>query len=370
MILHRCSHESSTLYTLFDSEERVVVHPTAYLRFLLRTRRSKDSQRQIAYVVKKHCEWLEQPQTALGLSVDEALAVVNSDDISDWINDQRDTGISERTVHNREALIREMYKWFTTEKAGVRADIPWEGGLYSIAPHRSLPRFVTSEQVIKLLKGMHNESQRVAAHFIYDTGARESELVNLTNKDLPNERDWPEEVNYYLMRIPGSKSRTGDFKYRYTIISRPMLARVRRYHASLGYKFNKEWRMSDVEKPTFLNVHGAKLTRDSVYSGIKDAWARQTGDPTIMSPHRLRHGTAYSVLQSELGKRLHDKLLVIKNMLGHEHITTTEIYTSIPVAALEALCANQEAKIKYAEADEIYQATYLPAHKHVEKRGH
>lgn len=306
----------------------------------------------------------------VGLTVDEALADVDSDDIIDWVNDQRDAGISERTIYNREVLVREMYKWFTTEKAGVRNDVPWDGCLYSRAPHSNVPRFVTAQQVIMLLKGMHNESQRVAAHFIYDTGVRESELINLTNRYLPNESYWPEEVNYYLMRIPGSKSRAGKFKYRYTIISRAMLARIRRYHASRGYNLAKEWKVADPEKPTFLNVHGERLTRDSVYSSIKDAWKRQQGEPAAMSPHKLRHGTAYSVLQSELGKELHDKLLILKSMFGHESITTTEIYTAIPASALQALCRDQQVKIKYAEAEEIYEATYLPGHKHVEKRGH
>jgi integrase/recombinase XerD len=323
-------------------------------------------------VLKKHCEWLEnaQAEEETGLTVDGALAVVDSDDILDWIDDQYDAELSEQTIHNREVLVRGMYAWLTTERAGVRTNIPWEGGYVSRGGRNRVPRFVTTEQVVKLLNGMHNESQRVAAHFIYDTGVRVSELIRLTNKYLPDERDWPEEVNYYPMLIPGSKARGGKIKYRYTIISRPMLARVRRYHATLGYKLAKNWGMYADEKPTFLNVHGEKLTRDSVYKGIRDAWERQQMTATGVSPHRLRHGAAYSVLRSELGKKLLDKMLILKSMLGHASISTTEIYAAVPVAALESLCRGQQAKIKHAEADEIYKATYLPGHKHVERRGH
>jgi site-specific recombinase XerD len=149
-----------------------------------------------------------------------------------------------------------------------------------------------------------------------------------------------------------------------------MLARVRRYHASLGYKLNKRWRMYDEEKPVFLSVNGMRLTPDSVFKFIDEAWKRQGGSPATVSPHRLRHGTAYSVLRSELGKTLLDKLLTVKSMFGHERITTTEMYADIPVAVLESLCGDRQAKIKHVEAEEIYQATYLPEHKHVEKRGH
>lgn len=369
IVLHKCTHESKTLYTLFDPDERLLVHPTAYLRSL-RKHRPPTSQRQTAYAVKQFCGWLAQPRTALGVTVDEALVLVESGDILDWIESQHEAGVSKTTISNRETLVRGMYQWFTTKEAGVRDDVPWEGGCYTKSQRSKLPRFVTAEQVIKLLNGMHNESQRVAAHFTYDTGVRVSELIRLTNRYLPDESHWPEEVNYYPMLIPGSKARNGKFKFRYTIISRPMLARVRRYHAGLRYKSAKRWAMDDREKPVFLNVRGTELTEDSIYKCIKEAWIRQGGDPTQVSPHRLRHGTAYSVLRSELGKRFHDKLLVLKGLLGHASISTTEIYSAIPIAALESLYGDGQSKLRYAEADEIYQATYLPEYKNVEKRGH
>lgn len=374
MILHKCEYESSLLYTLLDSNERVAVYPTAFFRALRKGRWKRrwpqTSQRTIAYAVKNHCDWLEQESpVSVGLTVDEALEEVESNDIHDWIEYQRDSGVTESTIANREALVCEMYKWLTAKGVGVRSGIPWEDGLYTRAPKKRAPRFLTTEQVIRLLRGMHNESQRVATHLMYDTGVRASELIRLTNQYLPNESDWPEEVNYYPMLIPGSKSRTEKFKFRYTVISRPMLARVRRYQASIEYKLNKNWRMYDRDKPVFLNIHGEKLTYESVYNCIADAWERQQGQSGEVSPHKLRHGTAYSVLRSELGKKVHDKMLLLKTTFGHAHIDTTEIYTAIPVAALEAMSGAQEVRIKYLEADEIYQATYLPGHKHVEKRG-
>jgi integrase/recombinase XerC len=369
MFLHRDQDESFIRYTFFDADERVVILPTHYLRDL-RLKRQAESQRQIAYVLKGFCQWLEE--SLENTDVDEMLKVVMSDDILDWINEQRAGGISEGTIRNREVLVRELFKWLTTEKGGhSREEIPWSGRAITKNQHNRLPRFVTMEQVIALLNCLHNESQRVAAHFIFDTGLRVSELVRLTNSFLPDEKDWPTEANYYPLEVQGSKPYDGaKYKYRYTIVSRPMLARVRRYHSTRAYMLADDWGIYDPDKPVFLNVHGKKLTIDSVQKGIEAAWLRQGQHAKKVSPHRLRHGTAYSVLKSELGKELLENLVVLKSMLGHERIRTTETYTSIPLAALRSVAGEGQIQFKYEEAQQIYEATYLPEHMHKERRGH
>lgn len=372
LILHKYEHQSSILYTLFDAQERVVTHPTYYLRSLRRRNISQASQFHIANVIKLHCQWLEAAAAFQGLAIDESLMLIESDDVLDWVNDQRVEGLSPRTIHNREVLVRQMYKWFLTDEAGrPRTDIPWNGSSFTREPHHNMPKFVTPEQVIKLLNALHNESQRAAAHFIYDLGIRVSELVRLTNQFLPDESNWPEEVNYYPMLIPGSKARDGNrYKYRYTVISRPMLARVRRYQSTPDYMLARGWSMFDPDKPIFLNVHGEPLSTDSVYSGIKAAWIRQGGIGKAVTPHTLRHGTAFSVLRSEFGRQLSDRFLVLKSLLGHEHIETTEIYASIPITVLQSLSEDGQVRLRHEEAQRIYEATYLPSYKHVERRGH
>jgi site-specific recombinase XerD len=206
---------------------------------------------------------------------------------------------------------------------------------------------------------------------MFDTGVRVSELVRLTNRLLPDEGDWPSEVNYYPFVVPGSKPYDGrKYKHRFTIISRPVLARIRKYHSTHAYILTKDWGIYNPDKPIFLSVHGKELTIDSVQKSIATAWVRQGRNKNEISPHRLRHGAAYSVLQSELGKELLDSLLVVKSMLGHERINTTEIYTSIPLTALRSLAGKQQIRLKHEEAQRIYDATYLPTRMHKERRGH
>lgn len=371
MILHKTDYQNTLYFTLFDSEERVALYPTRYLNSLDSRRRSLPSKRQIANIVKIHCHWLENATYFSGLRMDEILAVVCSDNIKDWINFQRLAGISEITIHNREVLIRQMYQYFTTQEAGkLRLDIPWQNGYYTKAQQRKIPRFLTPEQLIKLLLGFYHESQRAAAHFAYDTGLRVSELVRLKVSQLPDPRDYPHWFNYYPLIVEGSKASDGNqYKIRETIISRAVLARVQRYHQTIQYQSAKGWAMNDLEKPVFLNIHGEKLTSNSFYCGIKFAWKRQGGDPSDVSPHRLRHGTGYSVLRGEFGNDLQDRLLILKGMYGHNHIKTTEIYCSIPLVVLESLNNNLKNKPRFEEADEIYRLTYLPAYKNTSKRG-
>lgn len=370
MFLHKHIEKTSFRYALFDTEERIAVHPTRYLNALARNERPPESQRQIAYVLKYFCGWLEE--NFEGVRVDEMLRLVTDVDIIDWVNDQRAAGVSESTIHNREVLTREMFRWLTTAGGGrLIKDLPWGERTFSKSPHSRLPRFVTEEQVITLLRGIHNESQRAAVHFMFDTGVRVSELVRLTNRYLPEERDWPDGANYYILEVPGSKSYDrSKYKFRYTILSRPVLARVRRYQSTHEYMLTKDWGIYNPDKPVFLNVFGEELSIDSVQKCIEAAWARQGRLKNEMSPHRLRHGMAYSVLRGEFGKELLDSLLVVKSSLGHARMKTTEMYTSIPVTALRSLADKQQIRLKHEEAQRIYDATYLPARAHKERRGH
>ncbi|HEY0048345.1 MAG TPA: hypothetical protein VGB68_03595 [Pyrinomonadaceae bacterium] len=123
-MLNNSLYQTYSEYSLFDSQERVVHRPTRYLERLRRSKRPVESQRQIANVIKLHGEWLEKSPFFQGLRIDEALSLVAGDDILEWINDQREAVISESTIHNREVLLREMYKWLTTEEASVRRQTP------------------------------------------------------------------------------------------------------------------------------------------------------------------------------------------------------------------------------------------------------
>jgi hypothetical protein len=125
MLLHKCINNDEVLYTLFDNHERVVVHPTRYLRELRVSKRSEKSQAQIGHILKLHCEWLENSPDFKDVLVDEALLKTTGNDIRAWIGDQRAAGLSETTIRNRETIVKQMYIWFTDTDVAIRTDQPW-----------------------------------------------------------------------------------------------------------------------------------------------------------------------------------------------------------------------------------------------------
>jgi integrase/recombinase XerD len=79
----------------------------------------------------------------------------------------------------------------------------------------------------------------------------------------------------------------------------------------------------------FLNRYGRQLTRAMIFTIIKQL-AHAAGIQKTISPHTLRHSFATHLLQNGADLR------IIQDLLGHEDITTTEIYTHIEISDLRA----------------------------------
>lgn len=367
MELCRVKHSGDLLYAFFDAEQRLVEHPTNYMHYLERIDRNINSRRQIAYVIKNFLSHIERSPYFSGMKIDAALPYIAEDHILLWIKEER-ASVEERTIHNREALVREMFNYLMTKEAGYLVkENPWiTDKLITKAPHAKLPRYVTADQLITLLNGFHNESQRAAVHFMYDTGVRVSELCRITNAALPDPQIWSADFLYLPMRVPGSKARDGsDIKERDSIITKAMLTRIRKYQNTDVYVRAKEWSLCDPRKPIFLSVKGERLTEDGIRKAIYSAAKRQGLNPRDVSPHRLRHGTGLSVLCSEHGKELIDNLIILKGMLGHADISTTQLYSHTPIAVIQ-----KKNIVRYQEASRILETTYLRDRFHTEKRGH
>jgi site-specific recombinase XerD len=319
-------------------------------------------------------KWLLEGEYFPKHSLDIVLKITTRRDLELWIKERRAQGIEASTLRNREVAVKTFFDWLTTEEGGrVRTleNTPYKTGkLISPPPEGRRPRFLTPEDVIRLLNGFHNESERCLAHTLYDTGMRISEAKRLLKCDLPDTRSFPDGLKYYPLYVRGSKGRGGQTKERIAIISAPVLARIKRYHNSPGYRFSPYVSNATHEKPAFLSVNGYELSRRNVGKQIDYAAARAGLDPTFYSPHIFRHGAAFSILISELGKDYFDRLFLVQQVFGHKQITTTEIYTVIPPAILAKLNRDNVIKDKYQEAKRIMGATYLSPERHIERRGH
>jgi integrase/recombinase XerD len=375
LLLHAGGDEKRVTYTFFYAG--LIIHlATRWLHFISREPRySPQTVRQYAHNLKAFLKWVVGIPCYLNLTPDIIIKAISRRDIQRWVSDQKAEGLAPATIRNREATVKEFFVWLTSSAGGsVRTteDTPYKlDKLISPPPQRGKPRYVTAESVIATLNGLLNESERTLIHALYDIGLRVSEAIRLRRRDLPDEKLFPEGTKYFPIYIPGSKGWGGQIKQRVGLISSPVLARIRRYHNSLEYRFSPDFKDGDPdEKAVFLSVNGRPLAGRSIGKQLKRAAARVGLAPEIISPHRLRHGAAFAILKSELGKDYLDKLLLLQQLFGHNRITTTEIYTVIPPALLSKLNSEQAVTEKDEEAKRIMNATYLPPDKHTEKRGH
>ena len=185
-----------------------------------------------------------------------------------------------------------------------------------------LPDVLSLEEIDKMVAQIDmskSESHRNRAiiEMLYGRGLRVSELVNLRLSDIYLKEGY--------MRITGKGS-----KQRLVPIS-PVAAEWFGYwlldRNALAVK-------SEAMDIAFVNRYGRQLTRAMIFTIIKNL-ARAAGIQNTISPHTLRHSFATHLLQNGADLR------IIQQLLGHESISTTEIYTHVDIRDL------REAVLKY-----------------------
>nr|WP_228519821.1 tyrosine-type recombinase/integrase [Methylophilus sp. QUAN] len=315
--------------------------------------------------LKDFCSFLESHRVFGQVTVDQAIVGLNLTIIDDFYKHLINKGLAASTVRGYESLIKSFTNWLASESSGKvhKKSLYCNSGFRTSNPSKGIPRYLLPNEVIQLSKGMRWEIQRLITHFIFDTGVRVSEVLRVTQDDIPNMENYPETDDYFPLRIKGSKGRNGAYKMRDTIISRPLLVRLNRYFNSKSYMFANYVPNPKQARPAFFNVYGEELTIKAIQKFMDDA-AHRAGLGKKVSPHRLRHGTAISILKAKESGSFLDNLLYLQKMLGHASIKTTEIYTQIPVALLQKLreASNNPLMIKrIEESEKIFKETYIRA---------
>lgn len=183
---------------------------------------------------------------------------------------------------------------------------------------RKLPDTLSKEDVEILLEGVdrstpEGERNRSMLETLYSCGLRVSELVNLKISDI-----FPKEA---YIRIIGKGN-----KERLVPIGRTALKHIEIYKQSVRHLIEVTKGEEDI---LFLNRRGSRLTRVMVFTIIKNL-AQKCGVKKTISPHTFRHSFATHLVEGGADLR------AVQEMLGHESITTTEIYTHIDRTFLTA----------------------------------
>nr|WP_122119978.1 site-specific tyrosine recombinase XerD [Alistipes megaguti] len=172
---------------------------------------------------------------------------------------------------------------------------------------RQLPDVLSTDEIDRIIatvdtstvKGLRDQAM---LEVLYSCGLRVSELTSLRIQDLFFGEGY--------IRVIGK----GD-KQRIVPISAVARERIHRY-------LNKRPGARSNEDILFLNNRGGKLTRVMVFTILKEA-AQRAGIHKHISPHTFRHSFATHLLEGGASIRQ------VQEMLGHESILTTEIYTHL-----------------------------------------
>ncbi len=242
------------------------------------------------------------------LSIDKNAEQISYNDLKLFIAALYDLGLSARTQARIISGIKQFYGYlllenYITVDPSELLDQPKIG--------RKLPEVLTIEEIDRLIDALDmskNESHRNKAiiETLYSCGLRVSELVNLRFSDLFFEEGF--------IRVIGKGN-----KERLVPVSASVEKEISIYNDHI--RRHQNIKKGD-ENVVFLNRRGGKLTRVMIFTIIKDLAERISLQKTI-SPHTFRHSFATHLLEGGANLR------AIQEMLGHESITTTEIYTHL-----------------------------------------
>lgn len=289
--------------------------------------------------------------------------------------------LSTKTVRNRDSSLMAFFNKYLCRgiddaPAPRQASNPYATGLLSRSPNRALVQSCTLADLKQLLLATESERERCVLQFIYDTGVRRSELPRVTLAAIEDAMKFQSTLfisagveattnaDYCPLYIEGSKGLADQIKPRMTLVSRATLLRVRKYHASPLYRMHKSQFGKAEETPAFLNTEGTPYTPNSVTKLLDRVSKRALAKMRIakkISPHKLRHGNAYSLLRSpDIGKDHLDRLVAVQKTLGHSKLSTSEIYTQIPYDLYQKLLSpGSETKTKAGEMEELVKQTRL-----------
>lgn len=281
-------------------------------RYYLRSERSMEQNTVSSYVsdIEGYLMYLEDV-----LYIDEP-ELIKEDDITKFLLSLKKKKYSTSTISRYLSSIKSFHK-FLTKDGLVKKNVAIQ--ISSPKIDKKLPTVLTVEEVTNFLDSIKGEKPldlRNEAMFelIYACGFRVSELVGLKINNL--------HLTSKMIQVigKGSKERlvpVNDYAIKilrkYLLEARPLLLKNSK---DSGY--------------VFLNNSGQVLSRVGFFKLLKDI-AKKAGITKEISPHTLRHSFATHLLENGVDLRY------IQELLGHEDISTTQIYTHLSLGKVKEI---------------------------------
>ena len=212
-------------------------------------------------------------------------------------------GLNANSRARKIAVIRSYYKYLTA-KANKLSENP-VADLDSPKLRKSLPRYLSLDESIRLLDGVdgiNRERDFCILTIFLNCGLRISELAGIDLTDLREDS----------IRVLGKGN-----KERVVYINDACAAAINEYLA-----IRKDIAAID-KKALFLSSRRTRISKSTIHSLVKKHLLTAGLDSTKYSSHKLRHTAATLMLQNGVDVR------TLQELLGHEHLNTTQIYTHV-----------------------------------------
>ena len=256
------------------------------------------------FAYQKDVEKLVQYAT----SIQKSAASISYDDLKNFIATLYDLGLSARSQARIISGVKQFYGFLLLEN--VIQDDPSDL-LEQPKIGLKLPEVLTIKEIDALIAAVDLTKQeghrnRAILETLYSCGMRVSELINLRFSDLYFDEGF--------VRVIGKGN-----KERLVPVSPQVQKEIQIYNHHI--RRHQEIKKGN-ENIVFLNRRGAQLTRVMIFTIIKQL-ADSIDLKKNISPHTFRHSFATHLIEGGANLR------AIQEMLGHESITTTEIYTHL-----------------------------------------
>jgi len=241
----------------------------------------------------------------------EYLAYLSSERAQHQNSRNTDYGVSTATRARKIAVIRSYYKYLTLKAdESIRLKVNPVADLDAPKIKKTLPRYLSLDESIKLLDNVSGDNRErdfcILAIFL-NCGLRISELAGINITDIREDS----------IRVLGKGG-----KERVVYLNDTSAAAINDY-----LKIRREITSPDA-KAFFLSSRRKRISTSTIHSLVKKHLTVAGLDSTKYSSHKLRHTAATLMLKSGVDVR------TLQELLGHEHLNTTQIYTHVENSSL------------------------------------
>ncbi|MDD6024664.1 MAG: tyrosine-type recombinase/integrase [Oscillospiraceae bacterium] len=274
-----------------------------FLRYIVLIRSELPYETDLNTISIKHVD-LDFIKTITLEDIYDFLSYLSEDRIYHPETQHPGQGIDNAARARKLSAIKSFYKYLTVRTKQLEenpvADVEYP------KLRRALPKYLTLGQAQALLssvKGTHADRDLAILMIFLNCGVRISELAGLNYGDIYQDR----------LRVLGKGN-----KERTVYMGQACLEAIQKYNATLP-----ESLQNDNKRPLFLSQKGGRMSTNAIHRLVKKHLAAAGLDETQFSAHKLRHTAATLMLSQGVDVK------TVQEVLGHEHLNTTEIYTHI-----------------------------------------